>query len=497
MTKRKSKEQKNLSIQTKLIMVFFFTSLVFFGMNLFMFLNINRVIRQIDQVYMSNVALNELGDALKHVQNDMTDYLNTKSSDAIQNYYRSEQEYRKHLDNLNTQATDDHMKLKEKNIRNLSESYLSYTDETVQSKRGRMLEKYKASYDKAEEIYRYINTYIYSLNNEQFKYNSRNYEALLMSLKTLEYVTFFVLIMITFANIVLAVIFTKSITRPLSDLAKAADEIGRGNFDRGLIEVTSNDEIGVVSVTFNKMIISIQEYIEKVKQSMELERTLKEKELMMETHLKDAELKYLQAQINPHFLFNTLNAGAQLAMMEEADRTYEFIQNMAAFFRYRMKKDKKGTTLKDEIGLVDNYIYILNVRFSGDIHYEKEIDESLVEIMVPSMILQPIVENAVNYGVRDIAWSGLITLRVYRGDAGQICVSVRDNGIGMTKERIEQVLSGEAGQADNRSDSNGVGLDNVKSRLQMFFDVEKVLDIRSEGINQGTEVILFLPNTQA
>lgn len=482
-----------MSIQTKLIMVFFITSFVFLGTNLFTFIYINNVISQIDQVYMSNVAMNELSDALRHVQNDMTDYLNTKSSDAIENYYRSEQKYREKLDQLNIRTTDASTGLKEKNIRNLSDSYLIYTDETVQSKRGRMTERYKESYDDATELYGYINTYIYSLNNEQFAYNSSNYEALLLSFQSLEFVTLFVLIIVTVANIVLAVMITKSITRPLSDLAKAANEIGSGNFDREPIEITSNDEIGVVSVVFNKMIVSIQEYIEKIKRSVEVEGAMKEKELIMETHLKDAELKYLQAQINPHFLFNTLNAGAQLAMMEEADRTYEFIQNMAAFFRYRIKKGQKGTTLEEEIKLVDNYIYILNVRFSGEIHYKKEIDESLVHIEVPSMILQPIVENAVNYGVRDITWSSLITLRVYKGAESNVCVSIRDNGIGMTKERIREVLEGSADTDERRSDSNGVGLDNVKSRLQMFFETEKVFDIRSGGINQGTEVILYLP----
>lgn len=95
----------------------------------------------------------------------------------------------------------------------------------------------------------------------------------------------------------------------------------------------------------------------------------------MEAHLKDAKLKYLQAQINPHFLFNTLNAGAQLAMMEGADKTYQYVQNVADFFRYNVKRDDEPVTLSNEIELVDNYIYILNVRFSGEIKYRKNIDE--------------------------------------------------------------------------------------------------------------------------
>ncbi|MBQ5675913.1 MAG: histidine kinase, partial [Lachnospiraceae bacterium] len=128
----------------------------------------------------------------------------------------------------------------------------------------------------------------------------------------------------------------------------------------------------------------------------------------MENHLKDAQLKYLQAQINPHFLFNTLNAGAQLAMMEDANRTYEYIQKVAELFRYNIKKSNEIVTLREEIDLIDNYIYILNVRFSGEIQYIKQIEEAvkdkLDEITLPGMILQPIIENSVNYGIRNIDW---------------------------------------------------------------------------------------------
>ena len=215
---------------------------------------------------------------------------------------------------------------------------------------------------------------------------------------------------------------------------------------------------------------------------------------MMGTHLKDAQLKYLQAQINPHFLFNTLNAGAQLAMMEGADRTYEYVQNVAQFFRYNVKKNNETVSLRDEIELVDNYIYILNVRFSGDIHFEKHIDESLTNIQVPSMLLQPIVENSINYGIQDIEWQGLIQLSVYEQEE-TVCISIKDNGIGMTQNKIDKVMSSELRESDVSAESNGVGLSNVISRLRLFFDSKDVFDIISEGENKGTEVIIYLPNT--
>jgi Predicted signal transduction protein with a C-terminal ATPase domain len=282
------------------------------------------------------------------------------------------------------------------------------------------------------------------------------------------------------------------VTRPLHQLAEAAGKVADGNFEIGQLPVQCMDEVGIVTNTFNQMVENIRNYIEQLRQTMERENQLKERELMMHSHLKDAQLKYLQAQINPHFLFNTLNAGAQLAMMEEAERTGRFLENVAEFFRYNVRKNDKDAALEEEIHLVDNYIYILNVRFSGEILYSKEIDESLLEVRVPSMILQPLVENSFNYGIRNIDRTGRIELSVYQKE-DQICISIWDNGAGMEKERIEQVLSGCASEADSGGGSNGVGVKNVMERLKLYFHDEAALQIFSEGSDTGTEVLITIP----
>ena len=291
---------------------------------------------------------------------------------------------------------------------------------------------------------------------------------------------------------VLIVWMTQGIIQPLLKLAETANEVADGNFEVPQIEIYTNDEVGVVTRAFNKMVLSIQDYITRLRQSMETERQMQEKELRMEAHLKDAQLKYLQAQINPHFLFNTLNAGAQLAMMEDAEKTYEYIQNVADFFRYSVKKDYGSVSLEEEIKLVDHYIYIINVRFAGDIQYSKQIDNRLIKVSVPAMILQPLVENCVNHGIRGIEWEGRILLSVYR-DNNKICVSVKDNGIGLSQERIDQILNGKLQVSDENKDSNGVGLDNVIHRLSLFFGKEDVLCIKSDGPNLGTEFIIQIP----
>ncbi len=493
----KSKKKKG-SIRRRLVLVFAFSSSVVFFANMFMYYNINKSIGTIDEVYNSNVGLNELLDALTDVQDYVYEYLNTLTTDSLENYYRSEQNYRNLINTLNGKIIDNDMLLMQKNIQNMSEAYLEIVDKSVDAKRGRNIAKYKVNYEDATAMYDYISTYINSLNNEQFKYNSNNYELLQASLRVLEIISTVVLLVITTFNVVLIIIVTRSITGPLMKLTRAAYEVAGGNFEVDLVHVESSDEVEIVTKAFNTMIVSIHQYIIKTKESMELESKMMEKDLMMTNHLKDAQLKYLQAQINPHFLFNTLNAGAQLAMMEGADKTCLFIENMADFFRFNMKSFDQDSTLRDEIKLVDSYIYILNVRFSGGIHFYKDVDDSLLDVRVPSMILQPVVENSVNYGIRDIEYEGEIRMSVYL-EGENINITITDNGTGMEQGILERIMTSKLEDRASlkertvTKDSNGIGLGNVINRLRLYYDKEDIFEIESEGRNKGTKVTIHIP----
>ena len=482
----------NASLQLKLTISFSFTLIIILVMNIFMYTNINKMIGRVDEVYASNVNLNELSDALEQVQDSVKGYLDTKSSVALDTYYRAEQDYRRLLENLNQDVTGNYMEIMEKNIHDQSETYLSQVYETVQAKRGRNVEKYKASYEEATITYTDVRNSIFSLNNQKFKNNTDNYIILLSSLRYMEWISTFILIIIGIINFAMIFLLTRNLTRPLIDLSKAANDVAEGNFDVVVKSSKTKDEIGIVSNAFQKMVGNIQLYILEIRNSMERESLMKEKELLMESRMREAQLMTLQAQINPHFLFNTLNAGAQLAMMEGADKTTEFIENMADFFRYNIKKMNQDATILEEIQLVDNYIYIMNVRFTGEIHFEKEVDETVLDHKVPSMILQPIVENAVNYGIRNIDWEGHIRLRVYH-EGDFVYLSVWDNGAGMTREKIDQILHGEIGATDLKSNSNGIGLGNVIERIQLYTGREDVMEIKSEGLGMGTEFIIKVP----
>jgi len=480
----------HLSIQTKLISMFLLTSLLAFFATNYMLTNINRSLLAIEKVYTSNEELNVISEALNGIQQNMKEYLDSRSSDSLNGYYRCIQEYSNRIQELNGEIIGKDSAIMEKNIRGISDSYLTITGEAVEARRARDINRYSVSYDKASDLYNYLNAYIFSLNNQQFKDNSANYANLAVSLELLGRITTVMNIIVALFNVLLIFLLTRQITRPLKELSKAANAVAEGNFNLPDLPVHSMDEVGVVTKTFNEMLVSIRAYILRIKESMEAENEAKERELLMKNHLKDAQLKYYQAQIHPHFLFNTLNAGAQLAMLENAERTYSFIQKMSEFFRYSMNNLEKDVYLREELELVESYIYIMNVRFSGEICFEQQITCDIEGILVPGMILQPLVENAVQYGIRDIDWEGKVILSVKEEDS-KYCICVEDNGKGIPPQRLAEIQKGVITTSADKGLSNGVGLGNVRERLELYYKEDSLFSIESEG--QGTRVYIYIP----
>ena len=491
---RKKLRWKDLSLAVKVLIQVIIVAVILFGTNTLLYWQMNRTMQTLDTVYASNVDITELAQSLEKVQIGMYDYLTVKSSDTLEDYYRYEEDYRKLLEKLNEQVMENPVKLLERNIRNMSETYLAYTAETVQAKRGRNVEKYKDSYGEALQVYHYLNTYIGELNGQQFLNNSSSYQALQSAIWYLEIVSSVLLIMVMGICMLMLYLMVKSVSAPLTRLAATVKLVGQANFNVKMPSADAGDEVGVLTRAFNTMVASLEEYVNLTRENMVKEQKMMERELLMKNHLKEAQLKYLQSQINPHFLFNSLNAGAQQAMMEDAEKTSIFVDKMADFFRYNVKKGSEDATLQEEVEAVENYIYILNVRFSGDIHYTTDVDDSVLACRIPSMILQPIVENAVTHGIRNIDWEGRIHLCI-RQKEEYIEISVKDNGKGISQERIRQILNGEITSKEEAGDSTGVGMNNVISRLELYYGEKGLLSIRSEGENLGTEVIIRIPDS--
>ncbi len=481
-----------ISIRNKLLVIFMIPTIMLLSINAYINAEINTMIDDISGIYASNTMLNELQISLTQVHHYLETFLDTRDTEAIEGYLRNQQEFSNRLEQLNGRLLDDDSMITQKNIRSISEKYIRTADRAVEAKRGRNVVKYKEYYDDADRLFSYINSYIYSLNSRQLQCNSHNYEALFTSLKYSETANLTILCMTSALVTLLVFLLTRGITAPLQRLAEAAEQVANGSLVAEVSGPVTNDEVGIVTAAFNQMVVSLKDNMEQARQRIALESAMKEKQLLMEAHLKDTQLKYLQSQINPHFLFNTLNACAQLAMLEGADRTYTYVQNVADFYRYNVRKKDGVATLAEEIGLVNNYIYIINVRFSGEIHFIKEIEEGVTDVPMPAMILQPLVENSINHGLRDVEWEKKIWLSVYR-ENNRICVSVRDNGIGISPEQTQSILNNDLNGNGLQEHTTGVGLRNVIGRLRLFYNRDDVMEITSTGSGMGTEVAVFIP----
>ena len=181
-----------------------------------------------------------------------------------------------------------------------------------------------------------------------------------------------------------------------------------------------------------------------------------------------------------------------MAMMENAEKTYLFVQKMSEFFRSSMNSLNKDVLLTEELTLVENYLYIMNVRFSGEIHYEQTINCNISAVRVPSMILQPIIENSIQYGIRNIEREGHINLNIEE-EYNCFKIIINDNGIGITPERLEEIRSGQRISNKDEDNSNGIGLGNVIERLNLYYQRENLFVIQSEGTDMGTTVIIEIP----
>lgn len=486
-------------IRKKLIMYFMLTTFLMGLTSLYTYYNARMLMLKMNTMFMSNVYLNDLGDNVNKVQQYLESFLATKQTDSLGDYYRSSETLKKNTEKLLKEISGNKSGLLLKDIKNMSETYLSETDAAVSSKRGRDINEYIAHYNEASKVFGYINLYLNKLNDEQFKENTARYLIVAGRLNFIQFLNIGVIIGVVIFNIILILWITFKITSPIVSLSHSADEISRGNFDVEQVVVDTNDEISVMSDAFNRMASSIKVYINEIKEKAELEGRLKEQEmqnLKMKNILKEAELQALQSQINPHFIFNTLNAGAQVAMLEGADKTCIFIENVANLFRYNLKKLDKPVTLRDEINNIGTYIFILKARFADRIAYIQNVDESVVDMVMPCMILQPIVENAFIHGIGDMENGGLINLVVEKKSYG-INIIISDNGKGIDPEQVYKIMnyglnSDTAQEHKSSGHTTGIGLNNVISRLKLFFNKEDIVDVYSQP-GKGTDFIIRIP----
>ncbi|AIQ30163.1 histidine kinase [Paenibacillus sp. FSL P4-0081] len=279
----------------------------------------------------------------------------------------------------------------------------------------------------------------------------------------------------------IASIVSQTISSPLKKLIREMRQVEVGNF-RGMVNVSSYQEINILVASFNRMVRRIEELIERVKLSSVSE--------------KNAELHALQSQVNPHFLYNTLDMIYWMLDEEGNEQLGELVLSLSSMFRYSSQwEDGAEVSLREELEQIGHYLKIISIRLEGRLQIITEIDERWLDIRVPKMTVQPVIENAVKHGLESLGRQGI--LKVYTREEGSVLrLIVEDNGNGMNEEqlkRLQDSLNGDApSPSPKESGKSGIGLQNLHRRLQFMFGEYYGLQIQSFP-GAGTQVAIVLP----
>lgn len=285
------------------------------------------------------------------------------------------------------------------------------------------------------------------------------------------YAVFFLLI----ASLI-GLLFSNRITSPLKNLMRQMSLIEKSNF-KARTQVKSVDEIGQLSHRFNKMVGQIETLIEEV----HAEQSKK----------KEAEIRALRYQINPHFLYNTLSSIRWMVKLGKNEEAYEGIASLVKLMEASMGKKGVFTPIKDELALLQTYMTIQRFRYGSSIALHIDCEKNLLEVPIPRMLLQPIVENAVFHGIAPKESDGEVRIQIRRLDEethGVIEITIEDDGLGMKQDQLDRLLEF---SPEPKSGMFGIGLNHVNEMIQLYYGAHSGIRITSApGV--GTKVCLRL-----
>lgn len=277
-----------------------------------------------------------------------------------------------------------------------------------------------------------------------------------------------------------AVFITKDITRPISHLFGAMENTKQTGYLEKIDVQMPDNELGQLADTYNTM-------IEKLKESIE-------KQIAQEKSVQKAEMRVLHEQIKPHFLYNSLESISYMAVEAKADNVHSALETLGSFYRNFLSKGDREIPLRTEISIIKDYLSLQKLRYVDIINDEYDIDPASLDVKIPKLILQPLVENSIYHGIRLTGEPGTIRITSKLID-GALHLSVYDTGVGMSEEMIKRVM--EINEENNPDSGNPLllsfGLRGTIERIRYYCDNNDVITIRSEE-GEYTEIELVFPN---
>ena len=320
-----------------------------------------------------------------------------------------------------------------------------------------------------ELIQEYVYTYLYHEAGELARL--REMQSILLISGLL--LTAGVIIVTVFFSVRRSLTLTESITKPIDELYHRITEIGQGDLAARPPVVAEDEKLRALGTGLEEMALRLTE-------QMELNRLEQER-------LRSMELSLVQSQINPHFLYNTLDAIMWLVETGKNEQAVEMVSSLSNYFRSFLSNGKDIITLREEALHVRSYLEIQQVRYKDILHYELDMDPALDDFLIPKMTLQPLVENAIYHGIKPRRGGGAVSIRSAQ-EGSQVLLEVRDTGVGMSPEALQELNSSLL-----RDESSGFGVMASYKRLKLMFgdELHFVIDSR-EG--EGTVVSIRIPS---
>ena len=299
-------------------------------------------------------------------------------------------------------------------------------------------------------------------------------ELITDSLWELGRIIIFVGLLILIVMAVISFILSKVVSRPIRTFAEEMEQFEQNTADFTYEPVGGVREVRILSESFGHMVKKLQDLMGTIKDEQQ--------------NLRKTELRALQAQINPHFLYNTLDSISWMTERGKKDEVVEMVNALATLFRISISKGHELIPIRNEIQHAESYLQIQSYRYKNQFSYEFNVEEDCLDYLCNKITLQPIIENAIYHGINGLVDGGRITITVKSQD-DNIVMTVEDNGNGMTDEQIETIMN------KDRSDKTGIGIKNVNDRLKIYFGNEYGITIHSE-LDEGTKVIILMPKVK-
>lgn len=452
--------------------------------------NYSTFFSEYNRLYSEYNSLNKFFTSLNEATENIKSFCYSQNEEDYRKYQNSIRVTSKSLEDLKSTVSDEDTAWEYQKLSNMLETYME-TVNKVTDQKGTGVEGYSLTgYERIININELINRLTVKYFNVVIQDMNSGRNGLYSKWLVQRNITMGILIAIFLLGGFFSVLLLRTVTRPINQLVRNVKMFMQGSYEAPDIK-GGGAEIEILLDAFNRMATSLGFYVREIREKSRLQQQLLEKEnenLRMRDLLRETELRALQAQMNPHFLFNTLSIISRMAYIEGARQTTELMESTTELLRYNVYKSNKVADLNSEMESVRNYLYIQQKRFGDRIRFELSVEPGLPNIKMPAMIVQPMIENAVIHGVGEMVGDGLVKI-IVRKNGRFVRIDIEDNGQGIDSETIENIMASETQAGEN---GLGIGTINVKKRLEMFFG-EKGLFHMESSPGCGTVITVNLP----